>query len=73
PRGGRMFISDLDSAELRLDAPFPDCAGVVASAEGFVVTTGVGRCRAYDCRSDSIRMQALNMPAGLWDNHALMV
>ncbi len=73
PRGGRMFIWDLDSAELRLDAPFPDCAGVVASADGFVVTTGVGRCRAYDCRSDSIRMQALNLPAGLWDNHALMV
>ena len=44
PRGGRVFIWDLDSAELRLDAPFPDCAGVVASSEGFVVTTGVGRC-----------------------------
>ncbi|NLU11970.1 MAG: DUF1513 domain-containing protein [Gammaproteobacteria bacterium] len=73
PRGGRMFIWDLDSAELRLDAPFPDCAGVVASAEGFVVTTGVGRCRAYDCRSDTIRMQALNLPTGLWDNHAVML
>ena len=72
PRGGRVFIWDLDSAELRLDAPFPDCAGVAASAEGFVVTSGVGRCRAYDCRSANIRMQPLELPAGLWDNHALL-
>lgn len=72
PRGGRVFIWDLDSTELRLDAPFPDCAGVAASADGFVVTTGVGRCRAYDCRTAKITMQALNMPAGLWDNHAVL-
>lgn len=73
PRGGRVFIWDLDSAELRLDAPFPDCAGVAASSEGFVVTTGVGRCRAYDCRTPQISMQPLAMPAGLWDNHAVLV
>ena len=73
PRGGRVFIWDLDSAELRLDAPFPDCAGVAASAQGFVVTTGVGRCRAYDCRTAQISMQPLNLPAGLWDNHAIVV
>ena len=72
PRGARVFIWDLDSAELRLDAPFPDCAGVAASADGFVVTSGVGRCRAYDCRSAKINMQALGLPAGLWDNHALL-
>lgn len=72
PRGARVFIWDLDSAELRMDAPFPDCAGVAASAEGFVVTSGVGRCRSYDCRGTSINMQALNLPAGLWDNHALL-
>jgi hypothetical protein len=73
PRGGRVFIWDLDSAELRLDAPFRDCAGVATSEQGFVVTTGVGRCRAYDCRAATIRMQPLNLPAGLWDNHALLV
>ena len=73
PRGGRVFIWDLDSAELRLDAYFPDCAGVAASAQGFVVTTGVGRCRAYDCRTAQINMQPLDLPAGLWDNHALVV
>lgn len=70
PRGARIFIWDLDSAELRLDAPFPDCAGVAANADGFVVTSGVGRCRAYDCRSANISMQPLDLPAGLWDNHA---
>lgn len=73
PRGGRVFIWDLDSAELRLDAPFRDCAGVAASEQGFVVTTGVGRCRAYDCRSAKISMQPLDLPPGLWDNHAVVV
>ncbi len=72
PRGARVFVWDLDSAELRLDAPFPDCAGVAASAQGFVVTSGVGRCRAYDCRSAKISMRPLDLPAGLWDNHALL-
>ncbi len=69
PRGNRMFVWDLDSAELRLDAPLPDCAGVAACAEGFVVSSGQGRCRLYDCRQTEIRMQALQLPAGLWDNH----
>jgi hypothetical protein len=69
PRGNRVFIWDLDSAELRLDAPLPDCAGVAACTEGFVVSSGQGRCRLYDCRQAEIRMQALQLPAGLWDNH----
>ncbi len=69
PRGNRVFIWDLDSAELRLDAPLPDCAGVAACAEGFVVSSGQGRCRLYDCRQADIAMQALQLPAGLWDNH----
>lgn len=72
PRGSRVFIWDLDTAQLRLDAPFPDCAGVAASQDGFVVTTGVGRCRSYDCRTQEISMQTLQLPAGLWDNHALL-
>jgi hypothetical protein len=69
PRGNRVFIWDLDSAELRLDAPLADCAGVGAVAEGFVVSSGVGRCRLYDCRSAQISSQPLQLPAGLWDNH----
>jgi hypothetical protein len=69
PRGNRVFIWDLDSTALRLDAPLPDCAGVGAVAEGFVVSTGVGRCRLYDCRGTGITSQPLQLPAGLWDNH----
>ncbi|MCW1937946.1 DUF1513 domain-containing protein [Pseudomonas sp. MDMC_285] len=69
PRGNRFFIWDLDSAQVRLDLPLPDCAGVGAVADGFVVTSGQGRCRLYDCRGERIATQALQLPAGLWDNH----
>ncbi len=69
PRGNRFFIWDLDSTALHLDAPLPDCAGVAACAEGFVVSSGQGRCRLYDCRASEIAMQPLQLPAGLWDNH----
>ena len=69
PRGNRFFVWDLDSTELRLDVSLPDCAGVGAVAEGFVVSSGVGRCRRYDCRGPRIQSQPLALPAGLWDNH----
>ncbi|NQD94482.1 DUF1513 domain-containing protein [Pseudomonas sp. CrR25] len=69
PRGNRFFIWDLDSAQLRLDVPLADCAGVGAVAEGFAVSSGVGRCRLYDCREPRIQSQPLQLPAGLWDNH----
>jgi hypothetical protein len=45
PRGNRVFIWDLDSAELRLGAPLADCASVGAVSNGFLVSSGVGRCR----------------------------
>lgn len=69
PRGNRFFIWDLDSGALRLDAPMPDGAGVGAIKEGFVVTSGQGRCRRYDCRGSEINMQPLQLPAAFWDNH----
>lgn len=69
PRGNRFFIWNLDSSELLLDAPLPDCAGVGAVSEGFVVTSGQGRCRLYDCRTTPIAAHPLQLPAGLWDNH----
>ena len=69
PRGNRFFIWDLDSAKVRLDVPLPDCAGVGAVADGFVVTSGQGRCRLYDCSGERILAKALELPAGLWDNH----
>ena len=73
PRGNRFFIWDLDSGEVQLDAPLPDCAGVGAVADGFVVTSGQGRCRFYDCRKAPLMAQPLELPAGLWDNHLHLV
>ena len=73
PRGNRFFIWDLDSGAVRLDAPLPDCAGVGAVADGFVVTSGQGRCRFYDCRQKELTAQPLELPAGLWDNHLHLV
>ncbi len=69
PRGNRFFIWDLDSGAVRLDAALADCAGVGAVADGFVVTSGQGRCRFYDCRLKELTAQPLELPAGLWDNH----
>jgi hypothetical protein len=69
PRGNRLFIWDLDSGAVRLDTALPDCAGVGAVENGFVVSAGIGRCRLYDCRSERIAMQPLELPAGFWDNH----
>ncbi|WP_243269179.1 DUF1513 domain-containing protein, partial [Pseudomonas aeruginosa] len=69
PRGNRFFIWDLDSGAVRLDAPLPDCAGVGAVRNGFVVTSGQGRCRFYDCQGERIAAQPLELPSGLWDNH----
>ena len=73
PRANRLFIWNLDDASVRLDAPMPDCAGVGAVADGFVVTSGQGRCRLYDCRKDELVGQPLQLPSGLWDNHLHLV
>jgi hypothetical protein len=69
PRGNRLFIWDLDSGAVRLDAHLPDCAGVGAVADGFVVSSGIGRCRLFNCRGKQIAGTALQLPAGRWDNH----
>jgi len=69
PRANRFFIWNLDDASVRLDAPLPDCAGVAAVKDGFVVTSGQGRCRYYDCRQASLAGEPLPLPSGLWDNH----
>lgn len=69
PRANRLFVWDLDSGALRVDAHVPDCAGVAAVAEGFVVTSGQGRCRHYDCRKASAICTPLQLPSAFWDNH----
>ncbi len=63
-------FSFLGSGQRRLETgPLPDCAGVGAVADGFVVTSGQGRCRFYDCRKTGLMAKPLDLPAGLWDNH----
>jgi hypothetical protein len=73
PRGNRFFIWDMDSGALRLDGPLPDCAGVGAVTDGFVVTSGQGRCRFYDCRQPQLVAKPLELPSGLWDNHLHLI
>jgi hypothetical protein len=69
PRANRFFIWDLDTAAVRLEAPLADCAGVAAVRDGFVVTSGQGRCRYYDCRPTMPVATPLALPSGGWDNH----
>jgi len=73
PRGNKVFFWDLDSAALREEIHLPDCAGVAAVAQGFVVSSGQGRCRLVDCRAERFVSTALQLPAGLWDNHLRLV
>src|SRR5690606_22913570 len=49
PRGNKVFVWNLDTAQLREEIQLPDCAGVAAVEHGFVVSSGQGRCRLLDC------------------------
>lgn len=69
PRGNKVFVWDLDSAQLREEIALADCAGIAAVERGFVVSSGQSRCRLLDCRGERIRSEPLQLPAGLWDNH----
>ena len=73
PRGNRLFIWDMDSSQLRLEEPLPDCAGVASSASGFVASSGISGCRTYDCTKAQVESHPLALPAGLWDNHLRLV
>lgn len=73
PRGNKVFIWDLDTAALREEIHLPDCAGVAAVKEGFVVSSGQGRCRLVDCTGKAFVSTPLQLPAGLWDNHLRLV
>lgn len=73
PRGNKVFIWDLDSTALREEIHLPDCAGVAATAQGFVVSSGQGRCRTIDCSGKRFVSTPLQLPAGRWDNHLRLV
>ncbi|MCJ8168715.1 DUF1513 domain-containing protein [Atopomonas sediminilitoris] len=69
PRGNRVQAWQLDSGELVLDQALPDCAGIAAVEQGFVVSSGQSRCRLIDLQGATPRISALTLPAGGWDNH----
>lgn len=73
PRGNKVFFWNLDSAKLRDEIHLPDCAGVAAVEQGFVVSSGQGRCRLVDCTGKRFVSTPLQLPAGLWDNHLRLV
>ena len=73
PRGNKVLLWDLDSAELRQEIHLPDCAGVSAAQQGFVVSAGQGRCRLLECGGERVVSTPLTLPAGLWDNHLRLV
>lgn len=73
PRGNKVLLWDLDSAELRQEIHLPDCAGVSAAQQGFVVSAGQGRCRLLECDGERVVSTPLTLPAGLWDNHLRLV
>lgn len=73
PRANRFFVWGLDTAEVIVDAPMPDCAGVAAVDGGFVVTSGQGRCRYYSAVTGSWLGTPLQLPSGLWDNHLQVI
>ena len=73
PRGNKVFIWNLDTTALREEIHLPDCAGVAAVKEGFVVSSGQGRCRLVDCTGTGVVSTPLQLPAGLWDNHLRLV
>lgn len=75
PRGNRFYIWNLDNSELLLDVAVPDCAGVGALENGFVVTSGQGKCRLFKSAGATAEHQptskVLTLPSGLWDNHLI--
>lgn len=69
PRGDRLLVWSLDSGRCMLEAEVPDCAGVAAWEDGFVVSSGQNRCRRLQFGTGQPRWSALSLPAGGWDNH----
>ena len=73
PRSNRFFVWHLDTAEVKVDAPMPDCAGVAAVKGGFVVTSGQGRCRYYSAHTGQWLGTPMDLPSAYWDNHVQVV
>lgn len=69
PRGHRLQVWHLDTAENLLDDYLPDCAGIAATEDGFVVSSGQQGCVAVASRAGQVAVRRLALPTGGWDNH----
>lgn len=69
PRGHRLQIWHLDSADNLLDWHLPDCAGIAAVSDGFIATSGQQSCFHARTTTTGIAVERLSLPAGGWDNH----
>lgn len=69
PRGNRFLIYDRHSLACIVDAHMPDCAGIVAWKQGFLLSSGQGLCRYIEPRDGEVNVTTLTLPAGGWDNH----
>jgi hypothetical protein len=79
PRGNRLLIWDLVSERNILDQYLPDCAGLAATLDGFLVSSGQAACTQLDyigldeLGQGRFTQRTLLMPKGGWDNHLILV
>lgn len=69
PRGNRFLIYDRRTLACIADAHMPDCAGIVAWKQGFLLSSGQGLCRYIELHAGKVNVTTLSLPAGGWDNH----
>lgn len=69
PRGNRVLVWQTQPTRFLASLEIGDCAGIVACEDGFVVSSGQGRCRLVQVRNGGVSMKNLTLPAGGWDNH----
>lgn len=69
PRGNRVLVWHTAPLRCLGSLEVPDCAGITASVDGFIISSGQGRCRAVSLAGNQITTRMLALPAGGWDNH----
>lgn len=69
PRGNRFLVLDTRTLACLFDEFMPDCAGITAYRDGFILSSGQGRCRYLAVNAGRLSVTALPLPEGGWDNH----
>lgn len=69
PRGNRLLVWDMMTTSNLLDLHFPDCAGIAATEDGFIVSSGQSGCLRLRCQDQKMITENLSLPRGGWDNH----